>query len=100
MSDRPYYDLPFLDEINQPACTYGPCAALRAPIREAVNRARHLDGHAMEQVILLLEHTLDHISTVAEERRRPKPEPEEVPDEATDDAADADDPLERLLRAS
>tara|TARA_R110000851_G_scaffold27751_4_gene77841 strand:- start:1341 stop:1631 length:291 start_codon:yes stop_codon:yes gene_type:complete len=44
-----------------PQCEYGKAAAMRAPIREALNKARMMPAHKMDQVEAILKAALQHI---------------------------------------
>lgn len=78
--------LPYFKNEDFTYCEYAKAAALRTPIRDAVNTARAMPPAKMAQVIDVLETALDHIRQgvpyVAEE---------------TDTQFSSDDPLDSLL---
>ena len=56
-----YKDLPFFAGSDFPTVEYGRAAALRTPVRDAINSARDMPDSKMDQVILILEMALAHI---------------------------------------
>lgn len=56
-----YNQLPFFKNEDFPTIEYSRAATMRTPIRDAINSARAMPEHKMEQVILILETALAHI---------------------------------------
>ena len=83
-----FNELPYMANESLPQCEYGKAAALRVPIRDAINTARSMPPAKMEQVIHVLETALAHIRT-AEKKNVKKPKGTKVPASS--------DPLDELL---
>lgn len=81
-----YMNLPYLKSEDFAVCEYARAAALRTPIRDAINTARSMPDVKMEQVIYVLETALAHIK-------------QGVVDEE-DTATSSDDPIDELLGAA
>ena len=60
-----YGNLKYLDVVNQPYCKVGIVSKLRSPLRQAVNTCRSSNEN-MEELITLLESTLQHINSIEE----------------------------------
>ena len=56
-----YDRLPYLKQEDFPSCEYEKAAAIRKPLREAINTARAMPAHKMDQVVAVLEAALKHI---------------------------------------
>ncbi len=79
-----YKDLPFFLVVDCPSLVYGKAAAMRTPVRDAINSARDMPDSKMDEVILVLELALAHIR-------------QGQANEEVDVVADSDDPLDSLL---
>lgn len=55
-----YYQLPYLDNVNQPQISCGEVNKLKTPLRTAINACRQ-DDKNMEELISLLESSLTHV---------------------------------------
>lgn len=64
-----YYALPHLDSINQPTLSCGDVNKLKIPLKSAVNICRQDDTN-MEELLLLLTSTLDHINQLEVQRKK------------------------------
>lgn len=56
-----YNQLPYFRNEDFPSTEYSKAAAIRTPVRDAINTARSMPEHKMDQVILVLETALAHI---------------------------------------
>ena len=86
-----YEHLPYLHAQDFPFCEYGKAAALRTPMRDAINSARAMTPEKMEQVKMVLETALRHINQAELEAAM---EETNVTPSETDDSVD---PLDSLL---
>jgi hypothetical protein len=90
-----YYDLPYFSNEDFPRTEYAKAAAMRTPIRDAINSARMMSEDKMSQVEEILEAALKHI-------RQGEPDAD-FKDEAPLELSapiDPDDPLNILLGPS
>lgn len=55
-----YYQLPYLDNVDQPQVSCGTVNKLKTPLRTAINSCRQ-DDKNMEELLELLETSLAHI---------------------------------------
>jgi hypothetical protein len=68
-----YDHLPYMKNEDFTFCEYAKAAALRTPLRDAINTARSMPNAKMAQVIDVLETALDHIRQGAPYVEEPKP---------------------------
>ena len=68
---NPYSTLPYLDNIHQTLAVNGPVNLLKKPLRNAVN-ANRVNLNGMQELIKLLEETLEFITQVEDKPKRKK----------------------------